>query len=157
MNNTSINPQTGCHKGLEALFNVKTNGDDSTYDFVISSSVNTNSGERSGYFLKDGDLYLIFGNKEILPDLASYGDISSLYPQSNKNLIAYPVIKNPEFQTDYQMYNGNMCCKFLSGGKQNFNVSQLVGNTPLAGTYSIEDDSAGIYEAVVMLNIYRKP
>lgn len=156
-NNSTINPQTGFHNGLQAIFNIKTNGDDNTYDFVISSTINTEAGEKNGYFFKDGELYLILANRERLPDMASLADISSGSPQSNKNMIAYPVIKNAEFQTSYQNYNGNLCCKFLSEGKQNFNISQHIGNTPLAGTYSLEDDGAGVYEAVITLNIYRKP
>ncbi len=157
INNSTINPQTGSHMGLGAVFNVKTNGDDSTYDFVLSSSINTEAGEKNGYFLKDGDLYLILANKEHFPDLASLADIYSAAPKSNKNMIAYPVLKSAEFQSTYQNYNGSVCCKFLSEGKQNFNVSQHIGNTPLSGTYSLEDDGAGVYEAVITLNIYRKP
>ncbi len=157
MNNSSINPQTGIHTGLGAVFNVKTNGDDNTYDFVLSSSINTDAGEQNGYFLKNGEMYLILANKEHLPDQASFSDISSSAPQNNKNMIAYPVLKNSEFQTAYRIYNGTLCCTFSSEGKQNFNVIQNFGNTPLSGTYSLEDDCAGIYEAVITLNIYRKP
>ena len=156
-NNSSINPETGVHNGLEAIFNVKTNGDDSTYDFVLSGSVNTTSGETNGYFLKNGDLYLILANKEYLPDMAALSDITSGSAQNNKNMIAYPVLKNPEFDTSYQKYNGILSCIFKSRGKQNFNISQSIGNTPLAGTYSISDDSSGMYEAAITLNIYRKP
>lgn len=155
-NNSSINPQTGFHNGLGAIFNVKTNGDDNTYDFVISSFINTDSGQKNGYFLKEGELYIILGNNEHLPDTASLADIYSGVMQSNKNIIAYPVLKNAEFPVVYQIYNGNLSCKFLSEGKQNFNISQHIGNAPLAGTYSL-DDSAGVYEAVITLNIYRKP
>lgn len=157
LNNSSINPQSGVHTGLQAVFNVKTNGDDNTYDFVLSSSILTDTGEKNGYFLKDGDLYLILANKERLPDLGSLADISSGQPQSNKNMIAYPVLRNAEFQTEYMAYNGILCCKFLSEGRQDFNFSQHIGSTPLSGTYSLEDDGAGVYEAVITLNIYRKP
>ncbi len=156
-NITAINPQTGFHTGLEAVFNIKTNGDDNTYDFILSSSISTDAGEKNGYFLKNGEMYLILANKEKLPDLSSLSDIYSGQMQSNKNLIAYPVIKNTDFQNDYQIYNGNLCCKFLTEGRQDFNISQHIGSTPLTGTYSIDDDSAGIYEAVITLSIYRKP
>lgn len=157
LNNSSINPQSGAHTGLQAVFNIKTNGDDDTYDFVLSSSILTDAGEKNGYFLKDGDLYLILANKERLPDSGSFADISSGGVQRNKNMIAYHVLENSEFQTEYKTYNGNLCCKFLSGGRQNFNFSQHIGSTPLAGTYSLEDDGAGVYEAVITMNIYRKP
>ncbi len=157
INNSSINPQTGSHTGLGAVFAVKTNGDDNSYDFVLSSSITTAAGEKNGYFLKDGNLYLILANKEHLPDLNSLVDISSGTPQKNKNMIAYQIMKNADFQTIYQNYNGILCCKFLSAGKQNFNVFQQIVNTPLSGTYSLDDDGAGIYEAVITLNIYRKP
>ncbi len=79
MNNSSINPQTGIHTGLGAVFNVKTNGDDNTYDFVLSSSINTDAGEQNGYFLKNGEMYLILANKEHLPDQASTGFITVPY------------------------------------------------------------------------------
>ncbi len=157
LNNSSINPQSGVHTGLQAVFNVKTNGNDDTYDFVLSSSILTDAGEKNGYFLKDSELYIILANKERLPDLGSLADISSGMPGNNKNMIAYPVLKNAEYQTSYQEYNGVLCCKFLSEGRQNFNFSQNIGSTPLSGTYSLEDDGAGVYEAVITLNIYRKP
>ena len=37
------------------------------------------------------------------------------------------------------------------------NVSRTVSSNPLGSTYSIDEDRAGVYEAVITLNIYRKP
>ena len=48
-NNCVINPENGSHTGLEAAFNVKTNGDDNTYDFVLSSSILTDAGVLAQY------------------------------------------------------------------------------------------------------------
>lgn len=156
-NNTVINPENGSHTGLEAIFDLKTNGDDNTYDFVFSSTVETAAGIKNAYFLKDGNLYLMLANKDRMPEAADLADITSGTPQSNKNVIAYPVINNSEFKNEYQDYNGELCCKILSGGKQDIQVSQYIGNVPLNSTYSIADDSAGVYEASITLNIYRKP
>ena len=63
-NNSVINPENGFQSGLEAVFNVKTNGDDSTYDFVISSSIDTLGGVKSAYVMNNGKLYLMLGNKD---------------------------------------------------------------------------------------------
>ena len=37
------------------------------------------------------------------------------------------------------------------------NIIQTIGNTPLGNTYSVSEDNAGVYEAAITLNIYRKP
>ena len=156
-NNSLINPQNGSHSGLEAVFNIKTNGDDNIYDFVLSGLITTTGGEQNGYFLHNGDLYLLLANKNILPDISDVYDISSGTLNNNKNLIAYPILKNPDLNTYYKEYNNTLCCKVESGGRQDFNITQRISGNPLPGSYSLSDDSAGTYEAIITLNIYRKP
>ena len=156
-NNSGINPQNGYQSGLEAIFNIKTNGDDNTYDFILSSSLETLGGIKNAYVLNNDNLYLMLGNKEHLPDTTAAADIESGTPDANPNIIAYPVINNSPFDIKPINYNGGLCCQILSGGEQDMNIIQTIGNTPLRNTYSVSEDNAGVYEAAVTLNIYRKP
>ena len=154
-NNSVINPENGSQTGLEAIFNIKTNGDDNTYDFILSSSIETTGGVKNAYVLNNNNLYIMLGNKEHLPDSAAVADIASGAPSKNPDIIAYPVINGSDLQTIN--YKGELCCRVLSGGEQEINVSQSVSSSPLGNTYSIDEDTAGVYEAVITLNIYRKP
>ena len=156
-NNSVIDPQNGFHSGLEAVFDIKTNGDDSAYYFVLSSAIETSQGVKNGYFLKDGKLYLMLSNKDRLPLSSAVFDIVSGSPENNPNIIAYPVVNLSGGEFKIQNYNGELCCRIFSGGQQEMTVAQYIGSTPLTRTYSIEQDSAGMYEAVLTLNIYRKP
>lgn len=156
-NNSVIDPQNGFHSGLEAVFDIKTNGDDSAYDFVLSSAIETSQGVKNGYFLKDGKLYLMLSNKDRLPLSSAAVDIVSGSPENNPNIIAYPVVNLSGGEFKIQNYNGELCCRIFSCGQQEMTVAQYIGSTPLTRTYSIEQDSAGMYEAVLTLNIYRKP
>lgn len=156
-NNSVIDPQNGFHSGLEAVFDIKTNGDDSAYDFVLSSAIETSHGVKNGYFLKDGKLYLMLSNKDRLPLSSAVFDIVSGSPENNPNIIAYPVVNLSGGEFKIQNYNGELCCRIFSCGQQEITVAQYIGSTPLTRTYSIEQDSAGMYEAVLTLNIYRKP
>lgn len=156
-NNSVIDPQNGFHSGLEAVFDIKTNGDDSAYDFVLSSAIETSHGVKNGYFLKDGKLYLMLSNKDRLPLSSAVFDIVSGSPENNPNIIAYPVVNLSGGEFKIQNYNGELCCRIFSCGQQEMTVAQYIGSTPLTRTYSIEQDSAGMYEAVLTLNIYRKP
>ncbi len=156
-NNSGIDPQNGYQSGLEAIFNIKTNGDDNTYDFILSSSIETLGGIKNAYVLNNDNLYLMLGNKEHLPDAASAADIESGAPSNNPNIIAYPVINSSPFDIKPINRNGGLCCQILSGGEQDMNIIQTIGNTPLGNTYSVSEDNAGVYEAAITLNIYRKP
>ena len=154
-NNSVINPENGSQTGLEAIFNIKTNGDDNTYDFILSSSIETTGGVKNAYVLNNNNLCIMLGNKEHLPDSAAVTDIASGAPSKNPDIIAYPVINGSDIQP--LNYKGELCCRVLSGGEQEINVSQSVSSSPLGNTYSIDEDTAGVYEAVITLNIYRKP
>ena len=156
-NNSVIDPQNGFHSGLEAVFDIKTNGDDSAYDFVLSIAIETSHEVKNGYFLKDGKLYLMLSNKDRLPLSSAAVDIVSGSPENNPNIIAYPVVNLSGGEFKIQNYNGELCCRIFSCGQQEMTVAQYIGSTPLTRTYSIEQDSAGMYEAVLTLNIYRKP
>lgn len=156
-NNSVINPENGFQSGLEAVFNIKTNGDDNTYDFILSGSIDTLGGMKNAYVMNNDKLYLMLGNKDRLPESNAVFDIMSGSPSKNPNIIAYPVINTSSYDIKPLNYRGELCCRILSGGVQDMNVSQTISNTPLGNTYSIGEDLAGVYEAVITLNIYRKP
>ncbi len=155
-NTSFINPQNGIHNGLEAIFDIKTNSKD-TYDFILTSTIETNSGVQNGYFTKGNDVYLMLANKDYLPDLADISDILSENFNTNKNVIAYPVIKNSEVKYRHLNYRGALSLKIENKEKQNIKVVHTIGAVPLIDTYSLKDDSKGIYEATITLNIYRRP
>ncbi len=156
-NNSIINPENGFQSGLEAIFNVKTNGDDNTYDFILSGKLDTLGGPKNAYVMNNDKLYLMLGNKDHLPDTNAVSDISSGTPVKNPNIIAYPIINTSLYEIKSSNYKGELCCRVLSGGNQDMNISQVISNAPMNNTYSIEEDMAGVYEAVITLNIYRKP
>lgn len=155
-NSTVINPKDGTHTGLEAVFNIKTNGDDSVYDFILSGTINTNQGDTSGCFIKDGKLYIMLANTAHPPDISAISNLISNTGE-NKNLIAYEIFDNSGANAKYINRNGIPCKKIECGGKENFSVHEYILQTPYHGSYSIQDDSPGIYEAVMTFNIYRKP
>ena len=156
-NNSVINPGNGFQSGLEAIFNIKTNGDDNTYDFILSGSIDTLEGVRNAYVMNNEKLYLMLANKDRLPKANAVFDIMSGSPSKNPNIIAYPVINTSSSDIKPLNYKGELCCRILSGNIQDMNISQIISNIPLLNTYSIGEDSAGVYEAVITLNIYRKP
>ena len=156
-NNSVINPENGFQSGLEAIFNIKTNGDDNTYDFILSGSIDTLEGVRNAYVMNNEKLYLMLANKDRLPEANAVFDIMSGSPSKNPNIIAYPVINTSSYDIKPLNYRGELCCRILSGNIQDMNISQIISNIPLLNTYSIGEDSEGVYEAVITLNIYRKP
>ncbi len=156
-NNSIINPENGFQNGLEAIFKIKTNGDDDTYDFILSSKLDTFGGQKNAYVMSNNKLYLMLGNKDHLPDSNSVLDIISGNPAKNPNIIAYPIINSSSYNIKPLNYNGDLCCKILSSGNQDMTISQTISNVPMTNTYSIGEDMAGVYEAAITLNIYRKP
>lgn len=92
----TITPQTGISSPPSASFNIKTNGEDCDYTYIVQAKVSTsNSGEVNAYFQNSNKNYIILGNVSLsnLPSINSINNIKSGTPisSSNANAIAYPV------------------------------------------------------------------
>ena len=92
----TITPQTGFSSPPSASFNIKKNGEDCDYTYIVQAKVSTsNSGEVNAYFQNSNKNYIILGNVSLsnLPSINSINNIKSGTPisSSNANAIAYPV------------------------------------------------------------------
>ena len=152
--NALINPFNGSNDGLEAAFNITTNGGDDIYDFVFTSKIDTLQGAKSGYIIQGDELYLMLANKDYLPDSNSINAIIS-NPKESANIIAYRVTKNLDF--NFQNYNNEPSIKYLIRDRNDVNVHQILSSSPLVDTYCVNNDRTGTYEATIVLNVYRKP
>lgn len=52
---------------------------------------------------------------------------------------------------------GGLCYSVRMGDSQNGNLVQTLGTTPLTNTYSISNDRAGTYQAVITFTANRNP
>ena len=162
----SIAPQTGNSTSPSASFNIKTNGDDCNYAYIIQAKVSTsNGGDVNAYFKNSNRDYIILGNvsSSNLPNTNSINNIKSGTPTTsgNPNAIAYPItntLTNIESatMTNNSAYRG-LCYSIKMGNSQNGNIIQTLGATPLTNTYSISNDRAGTYQATITFTANRNP
>ena len=152
----TVNPETGAHDGLSSVFSIQTNGSDEDYDFVVTSKIMTEGGEVSGY---GNNGIILFGHTLAMPTSAAIEDAKT-GGNNNKNVIAYPVttaITNPmtiQFQNNYGIHGDCYVVK-VNGGTEG-TVTHNVGQNPVAGTYSVGQDQAGAYQAVVTFSAVSK-
>lgn len=162
----TISAQTGVSSSPSASFNIKTNGDDCNYLYTLQAKLLTsNAGEVNAYFKNANKDYIILGNvtSSNLPSTNSINNIKSISPQTleNPNAIAYPinnVLTNIESAT---MINnpsdGGLAYSIKMGNSQNGNIVQTIGSNPLPNTYSISNDRAGTYQAIITFTANRNP
>lgn len=162
----TIAPQTGISSSPSASFNIKTNGEDCNYTYIMQAKVSTsNSGDVNAYFKNSNRDYIILGNvsSSNLPNTNSINNIKSGTPTfaGNPNAIAYSItntLTNIESATltNNSAYGG-LCYLVKMGNSQNGNLVQTLGSTPLTNTYSISNDRAGTYQAVITFTANRNP
>lgn len=162
----TIAPQTGISSSPSASFNIKTNGEDCNYTYIVQAKVSTsNSGDVNAYFKNSNRDYIILGNvsSSNLPNTNSINNIKSSTPTAsgNPNAIAYPItnmLTNIESatMTNNSAYGG-LCYSIKMGDSQNGNFVQTIGASPLVNTYSISNDRAGTYQAVITFTANRNP
>ena len=151
----AINPQTGVHGGVTAVFDLATNGDDSDYDFYLSSTFPIDGAASSAF---DGNGNIIFGNFTYPPTEAAVSDAIA-GGTANKNVILYPITVTasgdmsvtPAVHATY----GN-CYKVLLNGEQEGTLTHTVGITPVTNTYLLSQDAAGTYQATVTFSAIAK-
>ena len=149
----TVNPDNGNLIGgeLKAEFELDTNVTDENQTFVMTSSIQTQDGNVSGY---DGSGNLLFTNINNLP---SSSDVSEALSHSgnNCNVIVYPVTvtttspMTSEFQAGHSDY-GN-CYIINVNGLDTGKVTQSVNASPISNTYHQTRDTAGTYRAVITL------
>ena len=84
-----INPATGVHEGLNASFEISTNGTDENYTFIVGSKIIAQGNEELSAFSDDGKA-LLFGRydrEEYLPTKDAI-DNAKLGGNNNPNVIA---------------------------------------------------------------------
>jgi len=148
----TVNPLTGVITGeLTAEFELDSNIIGENQVFVMTSSVQTQSGNVSGY---DSEGNLLFTNISNLPTSADISEALS-HSGNNCNVIVYPVTVvttsplTSEYQTDYETY-GNCYVINVNGGESG-TVSQNVASSPIASTFHNTRDTAGTYQAVITI------
>ena len=162
----SIAPQTGISTSPSASFNIKTNGEDCNYNYIVQAKLSTsNSRDVNAYSKISNRDYIILGNVSSgnYPNINAVNNIKSGTPTAagNPNVIAYPInniLTNIDSAT---MVNnsayGGLCYSVKMGNSQNGNFVQSIGSVPLNNTYSISNDRAGTYQAIVTFTANRNP
>ena len=146
----------GVHSGLNTIFDLSTNGTDTDYDFIMSSSITTASGNVSAY-TTDGNI--IFAHSTVFPtDEAINNAKNGGY--NNQNVIVYSTSvetvspMTADFSSGDTTY-GNCYVIKLNGASEG-TVNHKIGTTPIAGSYNVGQDQAGSYKATVQFTAYTK-
>ena len=162
----SIAPQTGISTAPSASFNIKTNGEDCNYNYILQAKTqNSNGGDVNAYFKNSNKEYIILGNISgtNLPNTNSINNIKSGAQNisGNPNAIAYPInntLINIQSSTMNNNSNyGGLYYSIEMGNSQNGNFIQTLDTTPLTNTYSTSNDRAGTYQAIITLTASRNP
>ena len=162
----TINPQTGASSSPSASFNIKTNGEDCNYTYTMQAKVLTSgNGDTNAYFRNSNRDYIILGNVSgsYLPSLSAVNNIRSSAPAelNNANVIAYPITNALTNVQSANMTNNQLCqglCYVIRmGNSQNGNIVQTLSAVPLKNTYSVANDRAGTYQAVITISATRNP
>lgn len=160
-----INPETGTHSGLNASFNLQTNGTDNDYIFVVGSKIIQAGNVEVSAFSDDGQS-LLFGranDEEYLPSAEAIQDAKA-GGSNNPNVIAYPIsamtIDSPmtiEFVKGLTVSEDTMdCYQVKLNGSTEGTLNQVISGSPVPGTYKAGQDKSGSYKAVVYFTAISK-
>ena len=160
-----INPENGAHSGLNASFILQTNGTDDDYTFIVGSKITSYGNEEVSAYSNDGQ-YLLFGRygeEEYLPKLDAIENAKA-GGNNNPNVIAYPItlmeVTSPmTIQYDASQDTGENtvgCYVVKINSATEGTLRQTIGGNPLQSTYSISQDMAGQYKAVVYFTAISK-
>lgn len=162
----TINAQTGNSSSPSVSFQLQTNGADDDYKYVLQSTLLTTGGVNVNAYAKIGTQgYLMLGNNNptLYPTAAGVSNITAGTPTAslNPNVIAYPVtnlLTNLASATlSTSATYGGLYYSIKTGTSQNGTIQQTLGVAPLANTYSIQNDRAGTYQAVLTFTANRNP
>lgn len=153
--NTSANAEKGTHSGLRSVFDLKTNGTDDNYDFLMESSIIVSGGTVSAY---GNNGCILFGHTLATPTMDAVENAKT-GGSNNANVIAYPVTVSATSPLTTSFDGGNSkgnCYVIKINGGTEGTVTHTVGGTPINGTYSVGQDQAGTYQATVTFTAYSK-
>ena len=153
--NASANAENGTHSGFRSVFNLKTNGTDDGYDFLMESSILVSGGAVSAY---GNNGCILFGHTLATPTMDAIENAKT-GGSNNANVIAYPVTVNATSPLTANFDSGNSkgsCYIIKINGGTEGTVTHTVGGTPINGTYSVGQDQAGTYQATVTFTAYSK-
>lgn len=162
----TINPSTGNSSSPAASFRLQTNGADSKYTYVVQSTLLTSGGTSVNAYAQVGSQgYILLGNNSpsLYPTTAAVNNIKGGTPTaaSNANVIAYPVTNTLSNLASATLTNnaayGGLCYIVTTGTSKDGIIAQTLGAAPLSNTYSLTNDRAGIYQAVVTFTANRNP
>lgn len=162
----TIDAATGISSSPAASFRLQTNGTDSNYTYVVQSTLLTSGGTSvNAYAQISSQGYILLGNNSpaLYPTTTAVNNIKSGTPSAanNANVIAYPVSNTLTNLASATLTNnptyGGLCYIVTTGTSKNGTLVQTVGSSPLANTYSLTNDRAGIYQAVVTFTANRNP
>ena len=93
--------------------------------------------------------------------IAVYERSSAPAELNNANVIAYPITNALTNVQSANMTNNQLCqglCYVIRmGNSQNGNIVQTLSAVPLKNTYSVANDRAGTYQAVITISANRNP
>ncbi len=162
----TINPATGVSTSPAASFRLQTNGTDTNYTYVVQSSLLTTGGTNTNAYAQIASQgYILLGNNSPAkyPSVAAVNNIKTGSPiaSSNANVIAYPVTNTLTNLASATLTNnptyGGLCYIITTGTSKNGTLVQTIGSNPLTNTYSITNDRAGVYQAVITFSANRNP
>lgn len=159
-----LNPRTGAHQGLTASFTLMTNGTDEDYLFVVGAKILTTDGVEVSAYSSDGK-NLLFGKvdkEEYYPTVDAINNAKA-GGNNNANVIAYPIseigITSPmtvTYDDTQETGEGIGCYVVKVNSATEGTLTQTIGGNPVSGTYSLGQDLAGTYKAVVYFTAIKK-
>lgn len=162
----TINAVGGNSSSPAASFRLQTNGTDTNYTYVVQAKLLTSGGAQANAYVQiGGNVYILLGNNSSAhyPTSAAVSNIKGGTPSvaNNANVIAYPITNkltnlSSATLTNSTTYDG-LCYIVKTGNSKDGSLVQTVGAAPLANTYSISNDRAGVYQAVVTFTANRNP
>lgn len=152
----TIEPSTGAITGeISSSFNLKTN-ETNSYDFIVYSKILTTDGEISAF---DSRGNLLFGNTTSLPTSTAVANAKS-GSGANANVIGYRI--NLTVGEDMSIDLTNLesydeCYKInFTGSATEGTLTQNISGSPAVNTYSIGEDTSGVYSSTVYITAISK-
>jgi hypothetical protein len=152
----TINVSTGAlSSSFTPGFTMNTNGG-AAQSLTMTATANSQGGSQNAIFNISTTKYIILSNSTVSPPVSSFTDIKSGSPTAanNPNAIAY-VINDPATVPARLTVSYNILGKYWDlvlthNGNTNTSIT-VPANTPLANTYSF-DDEPGNYQATITLS-----
>ena len=159
-----IDPLTGTHSGLSASFNLQTNGTDDDYIFIVGSKITAYGGQEVSAYTTDGK-GLLFGRidtEEYMPSAEAIENAKT-GGNNNPNVIVYPIsnmtITAPmtiQYDSAQATDEGTGCYVVKVNSGTEGVLTQVISGTAVSNSYSVGQDSAGQYKAVVYFTAISK-